>query len=455
MKKIATFLSLILMAFVFVLSGCSQSIGLVGMPSPDAVITGNGGFVVQKGDYIYFANALTNYSNIGTSISNEEGEVIEYGLYRVKVSDANNKTINYSADGYATNVEQVVSKVVGFENSGFYIVDDYLYFASPNMHKTSSNQNRYDLISIFRVKLDGTDLKELYTTNDYTNGDWTILTINNSNYLITIEGKEIIRHDINENGILNKKILVNDSSKAFLADENKEPLDEYIFYTSALSQTDIDNGITGNCLKRVEIATGKIHDEQIPVGTTITLIKYSYGKLFYTRKTPIEDAYYFVKSGLTSADLRLTWWTDITELNYLENGPVAYIYDSKIVFQHINSFDYDVLVETPGTSPKIILTSGDYVFYSNSEGIFRVSYKDKTSISICTGTFEKYDFDGRFIYTYAKAEGGTTETKYLQRIDTFAIEKETEKISKIVGFVLQVDKKTEVDEAEEEVEENA
>lgn len=442
-KKIAS-LVLLLISFTFVLVGCGTSLV---MPASSAAVVGNGGFVVQKGEYLYFANAYTEYSTIGTETSNDEGKVVEYALYRTKLSSVSNKTITYDENGYPQNVELVVSKLVGFENSGFYIVGDYLIYASPNMHKNSNNQNRYDLVSIWSVKLDGTSSNELYTTSDYTNGQWRVLTITESNvttnYLITVEGSSVIRHKIVNGNLQEKTTLVDNATAVVLASEVKYTLDKYIYFTTERNAADTESGITGNLLKRVNIQTGVISDLATPSGTTITLVKHENGIVFYSKSTAVQNDYYFYRD-ISGQEKQLTSWTDLTNfffLGYDVNGDptvVVYTYQSSLVMQNLNSYELTVL-STSSVTP--FMTDGDYVYYKTSTGIARMSYKDQVEQIVVEATITdgQYDFDGRYLYVYANIENTTTETNYIQRVDTFSIIQGTPKVLKNVGYILDED----------------
>ena len=54
-----------------------------GGPGADAEVTSNGGFAVQKGDYIYFINGVETYTS-----DNEYGTPEKGALMRIKAADA-------------------------------------------------------------------------------------------------------------------------------------------------------------------------------------------------------------------------------------------------------------------------------------------------------------------------------------------------------------------------------
>lgn len=438
MKKVLSALVLIILSFAFVLVGCASGLEL---PPSNASVKGNGGFVVQKGEYIYFANAYTGYATLASDVSNSDKQ---YNIYRVKVSDYTNAIVAFDEDGFAKGVELIASKVAGFENSGFYIVGDFLYFASPNTHKTNRNENRFDLVTIFSVKLDGSSQKELYTTSDYTNGDWSVLQIGNKAYLLTVENDKIIRQEVKNGKISGKTTLADDVLSAKLVREVTSDFDKKIYYTTNLDKERTELGFSGNVLKNVDIESGKVTKYSNSTGETITILKQQNSKLFYTVLATGSVTKLYVKSA-SGADRKISDWTDATKLFFLGYNndssakPVVFVSQSKLVMQTFDSMELTVLVNENVTP---LFTSGDYVYYSTSTGISRISYKTKVAEVIATATFQSgvFDFDGRYIYVFKTVEESESTTKYIHRIDTFTFEQNGSQEIKPIAFVLEDDK---------------
>lgn len=442
MKKVLSALALMLITFAFMLGGCGSSIA---MPAVNAAIKGNGGFVVQKGEYIYFANAYTSYHALGNATDAVKSTDEKYGIYRVKTSSFLNGAISFDEDGYPNDVEKIVAKVSAFENNGLFIVGDYLFFASPNTHKTNRNENRFDLITIFSVKLDGSQLRELYTTNDYTNGDWTVLSINNKAYLITRENKQIIRHEINNGKISNKTVLASDVVSSILVDQVESEFDHYVYFTTGRTEEEIELGFSGNILKKVNIATGEVLSDNNPLFTSISILNQQHGKLFYTTKQTNSATKLYVKS-LTGADKILAEWTDASKLFFFgyenDNSPKHIVFNSqsKLVSQSFESASLNVLVNSDATP---LFVSGDYVYYSTSENISRVNYKQPEQAQVVVEKEiqkDVVDFDGRYMYVFVKIDGSESSVMYLHRIDTFALDASGEAQIQLVAFVPSQDR---------------
>lgn len=435
MKKRLAFLTCLLLCFCLLLSGCSN----LTMPATDAKIVGNGDTVVQKGEYIYFANAYTGYSSVGSDVSNKKGEADVYSLYRVKSVDGK---LEYDENGMVKNAELVVSKVVGFEYSNLYIVGDYLYFSSPNMHKTSSNEHKYDLISIFKVKLDGSGLKELYTTEQFS-GDWAVLEFGSDCFVITVENDQIVRHKIAKNGDLeNKTILADGVSNAILPQNKNYANDKNIYFTCDRSEQDTNLGLTGNYLKSVNICTGKIENICGVSDETYDLLAYDFGTLIYSKKNNINTTI-FAKD--LDGETKLADWSN-TSISNVKIAQVmgqglkfVYTCNSKVVVQDFGSLIPSVLIDGNAT---IINIDEDCVYFTLDNKISKISLIDKQIVDIYedSNMGSSFDFDGRYIYLFTQAKVNSTSTKYMHYIDTFAIEQQTNVEAKPLGVFKSSDK---------------
>ena len=442
MKKIWTILGCLLLSFCFLLAGCSG----LEMPATDGKVIGNGGTVVQKGEYVYFANAYTGYSALSGEVSNKKGESGLYSLYRVKVKDTNG-TLELNEDGFVKNAEVIVEKVVGFEYSNLYIIGDYLYFSSPNMHKTSTLEYKFDLISIFRVKLDGSGLKELYTTENYSNGDWAIYQINNKNYVVTFEGNQIVRQTINKKAKLEDKVVLAENvTKTVLPEQKNYTNDNKIFFTTALSEEESKLGLTGNILKSVDIDSKKV-DTLRKNSDTIEIIGYDFGNLIYTVDN-LTNSKHVWTNDFAGNEKRLTYW-QISNVNvasiFGQGLKLIYTYEQKVVIQSFDSYETEVLIDGNAI---IIQIADDYAYYTLDNKICRVSLINKQIQEIYENKdmAKVYDFDGRYLYIFIPTENSQTDIKYLNRIDTFALEQNVEITTQILGEIDSADIAKDVEE---------
>jgi hypothetical protein len=83
---------------------------------------------------------------------------------------------------------------------------------------------------------------------------------------------------------------------------------------------------------------------------------------------------------------------------------------------------------------------GDYVYYTTSNGIFRISYKDKqvqtvaTISNVQTGSLE---VAGEYLYFYAYAENNVTNTYYAYRANNRIIENGRQNVEVIAQVLIE------------------
>ena len=108
-------------------------------------VSSNGGFVVEKGDYVYFINGVEN-----TTANNGYGAPVKGSLMRISKTDL--------ADGKYDQAKIVVPSLFTAQdfNAGVYIYGDYVYYATPTTDKNVSGQTGNSFIDFKRAKLDGT-----------------------------------------------------------------------------------------------------------------------------------------------------------------------------------------------------------------------------------------------------------------------------------------------------------
>lgn len=131
------------------LAGCSEKNyegkKLEGFDA-SAEVTSNGGFVAQKGDYVYFINGHEDYT-----ATNEYGEVTKGALLRIKESDLKAKSYD------KTDVVVPMLFVAQNFDAGIYLYGDRVYFATPTTDKDLDGNTENTWIDFKSAKLDGTE----------------------------------------------------------------------------------------------------------------------------------------------------------------------------------------------------------------------------------------------------------------------------------------------------------
>ncbi len=148
-KKIISVLAAATMAVsALALTGC-ESKGYKGDKLTagyvsEATVSSNGGFVVEKGEYVYFING----KEVNTA-SNTYGDVVKGALMRIAKSDL--------ASGNYAGAQIVVPElfVTGNYDSGIYVYGDYVYYATPTKDKDNKGQIVNSSLDFKRAKIDG------------------------------------------------------------------------------------------------------------------------------------------------------------------------------------------------------------------------------------------------------------------------------------------------------------
>ena len=122
-------------------------------------ISSNGGFAVEKGDYIYYINGKQT-----NTADNTFGEVETGAVMRISKKDLDSR--NYA------NAETVVPEIVhsGNNNGGLFIYGDYVYYSTPSSAKNSDGEIQNSTIRFKSAKLDGTEVMKGYYAQ-YTNNN--------------------------------------------------------------------------------------------------------------------------------------------------------------------------------------------------------------------------------------------------------------------------------------------
>ena len=116
-----------------------------------AEVRSNGGFAVEKGEYIYFINAQEKNSE-----NNKYGEVVKGALMCISKTDLEN--------GNNDNVKRIVPSLLVSQNkeAGVFIYDNYVYYATPTTDKNLQGEVEYTYIDFKRAPLDGSAAPEDY-----------------------------------------------------------------------------------------------------------------------------------------------------------------------------------------------------------------------------------------------------------------------------------------------------
>ena len=131
-------------------SGVYKNAALSGDYHSGKVIS-NGGFAVQKGNYVYYINGKQS-----NSVENTFGKVETGAIMRISNSDLAARNYN--------NTETVVPEIVhsGNNDAGIFVYGDYVYYSTPSTEKSSDGGVQNSNILFKRAKLDGSEVMKDY-----------------------------------------------------------------------------------------------------------------------------------------------------------------------------------------------------------------------------------------------------------------------------------------------------
>ena len=414
MKKIIAFLSLVMCAMF--ITGCSPR--LVAPTGEVNMIKASEVLVYE--DYIYYGGKYTSNSSM---VDGDNKNADLDAMYRVKLVDGE---IEYDEDGNVKNVEKVVSKVVGTENAFVRAYGDLIVFGSPNTHKTEQSKTAFDRTTYFKMNSNGKGLKELYTTNSAVKQQ-SLFAIDDNLYIVCYDGENIVKIDVNAG---THKILAENVTSVAFASEYKTEFDKDVYFTVEREQeSELYAEVTGTILNKVNVVSEESSELRKIAFETLSLKAQKDGYIFYTRSAD-EGTFYYANNfetgtfegnevKLTADVLSDTNITNFTPLGVDEEGemlPIVFTYASKLAFSEFGSLAVQELL---ASSPTILFADGEYVYYLTSDGLYRVSYKDKQPqlISEKTDIKTNVSFDGKYVYFYAKNEDNTTGNYYMYRAD--------------------------------------
>lgn len=441
-KKILMSFVLVLFACTCLFTACGKK-GLTDNPATDAEVIGNGGFAVVKGDYLYYVNGYVD-DYVGTLRENpslnKEGEVVFGGIYRTKLVGGK---IQKDDNGFLSNTEQVVSQVVGFENGGFYILGDYIYYTTPHMNKDGSGTVRTDYTNICRINIDGTDSERLYVSKSASVQDWNVYDIDGKHYVVLVEKMSTESTTTTPTNIVSidkdgdvVTLAENISTYALLEDNTVDlEHEKFVYYT-------FTNDNNQNRIAKANIVTGDKDDYQLNSGDSYSIIDYKNDNLYFTITNENTKLY---RLDLTSNENLANVTPFVLTKSEYSNYYVIDGVINNVVTVDSNNYMYYIV---NGNATKILLSSSvtfvgisdNCVYYLENEHLKRVSFEngnidtfgnvDKTYL---LSLAKQVDINGSRIFLFAQyqqeskdSEGNAVNNYYLNMIDIFANKEDSE-----------------------------
>ena len=207
------------------LAGCGKDFykqdALSGYQSTTNKAASNGGFAVEKDDYVYFINGEETYS-----ANNKFGEVQKGALMRIAKTD-----LAGDVSALSDKAETVVPMLFVAQNfnSGIYIYGDYVYYATPTTDKNMSGEVENTWIDFKRAKLDGSETMKGY---------YFRLSSNSVNYRFVQDDDGVVYCLYEEDGALKSyntdtnstTVLVSGTNLSFIYDQT-DLTNANVYYT--------------------------------------------------------------------------------------------------------------------------------------------------------------------------------------------------------------------------------
>ncbi len=309
------------------IAGCAEYYDRDPLPGnySSGEVMSNGGFAVDKGDYIYFINGIQGYT-----ADNEFGNPVRGSVMRISKENFDNR--NYSA-------VQTVVPLISYSGSnagGIFIYGNYIYYSTPSTEKNADGEVLNSNLDMKRTKLDGTEtMKDPFIQFSSNGMPFRYVEENGTVYLLYVATGEKLYgessgvtniHSLNTSTGVNTLLAYNISSYLF---DDKDKTNPRVYYTMNVRNYAADTNysynqvysVTASCTVRNNYDTSKVigwddDDRYINCGTLIfdgigkptaektpfnyepenadsknnyefqyTLKKYVGGYLFYTRHT--------------------------------------------------------------------------------------------------------------------------------------------------------------------------
>jgi len=202
-------------------------------------VSSNGGFAVEKGDYVYFINGVESYT-----ADNTYGNVVKGALMRIAKEDL--------AQGDYSDVRTVVPMlfVAGDTDAGVFIYGDYVYYATPTTDKNKSGTVQNDYIDFKSAKIDGSEaaMKDYYVRLSSRSTNYRYVEENDVVYLLYEDGGALksFNTETKKTTVLVAPSTAQGESITYYFDA-KDQTEGNVYYTkSVVYDADSDNAMTAS-----------------------------------------------------------------------------------------------------------------------------------------------------------------------------------------------------------------
>lgn len=425
-KKIIAVMTL-LIAVAILFCGCGENFNygpVAGEDYSSEKVIGNGGMAVIQGNYLYFINGVSNYTEDNTFGNVVKGSIMRYSL------DENGKV---TGDPVTIVPKKVFSSSA---NAGIYVFGEWIYYVTPSNVTNSEGVIQTSYIEFYRTKTDGTATQMIHRLKG--NSTEYVFSANALTYYL-----DSVLYSVKIDGKFETKILAEDvTSYLFPRETEYDPAqttkdgDQYVYYTKA-SENDsdtnnelwvasMDGEFNEKMVGKLSYFSAEDQDKYANPTTpeeypdyskiyTISLKKYDNGTLYYTKQ------YYANGSandaGVFSYNVENDY-LNATEVKFDSAKEVQY---SSAVYTTIYPYETDKVIASDGSklwiissgskvelfpsNVNILSINGGYMYYTQSSGndiykfkLTRDESATKVTVSTPDSTWLKSEMTGNMIY---------------------------------------------------------
>lgn len=429
MKKFTKILICLMLCFVpFVFMACGDK-GNTFNYDKDAVVYGNGGLAVTKGNYIYFVNG---YKSLEDDIT-DANRYDKYTVGSLMVAVLDNGRLSLDEDGYIQDeyCKVMSDTLVGYEITDLYIVGDYLYFATPVVEAAADSSGEFTwdktMVDIARVHLGRPNqVERVYRAGvSYDSMEYHCYEVNGHAYIVVYEKSDednsLVCYDV-DNKKTNKitdvtSVSLSENSVHYVQEDSENGTNYYLYSLNLANNesTRINGYTTTNKIELVE-CTDKFIYAKITENNKTSLYYNKGGNFVRIVNTEVADNIYInsednyvvlVTYGDGGETYNMIEYVDlnkndftITEL-YTDNDATSII---KIIGEYFGSIVYTYTAESNTVIKSISVANA--IAGNKVEPITIVSAENIVA--------DMFDVDNGFVY-YFKTSGESNANEYLFR----------------------------------------
>ena len=187
-----------------------------------ATVSSNGGFAVEKGNYVYFINAPEN-----STADNTYGNVVKGSLMRISKTELAEEKY----DGAQIVIPSLL--VAGDYTAGIFVYGEYVYYATPTTDKnTQTGEVENSYLDFKRSKLDGSEAPSDYFFRLSSNSaKYRFVEVEGTVYCMFEDGGMLKSYNV-ETG--KTTVLVSGAKSSFFYDL-KDPTNPNVYYTMGVT----------------------------------------------------------------------------------------------------------------------------------------------------------------------------------------------------------------------------